>query len=179
MIGTLLGLKELECREDRDHNHGIPGNAIANPGVKPVLTVFFAFLLSIFAIVSSGMNSQLAILQMDYALQIMAFAIIRMITLGETTLDTLGKRQEEKRGSLRFLCIPAASSSDERRVYEILAGENLYDLGWRENWRKLFLQVKRNGIFGTDERYAFSCEAFASLLCSTSWTFYQILVAKD
>ncbi|KAL5531497.1 hypothetical protein ACEPAG_4374 [Sanghuangporus baumii] len=136
MVGTLLGLKQMQDTECQVYKCESPGNAIAKPGVRLTLTVIFALFLSI----SNG---------------IMAFARIRDITLGQTTLDTFGNKgasAAERRGPSSFLCIPATSSLVERKVYEVLPGERLYDLGWRENWRKFFLHVKRNGIFGIDER---------------------------
>ncbi|KAL5492235.1 PFA4_2 [Sanghuangporus weigelae] len=136
MVGTLLGLKQMQDTECQGYECESPGTAIAKPGIRLILTIVFAVFLSI----GTG---------------IMAFATIRDITLGQTTLDTFRERGAsgaERRGPSSFLCIPATSSLVERRVYEVLPGERLYDLGWRENWRRFFLHVKRNGIFGIDER---------------------------
>ncbi|OCB85476.1 hypothetical protein A7U60_g7485 [Sanghuangporus baumii] len=136
MVGTLMGLKQMQDTECQVYECESPGTAIAKPGIRLILTIFFAVFLSI-------------------AAGIMTLATIRDITFGRTTLDTFGKKGAsgaERRGPSSFLCIPATSSLIQRKVYKVLPGDRLYDLGWRANWRKFFLHVKRNSIFGIDER---------------------------
>lgn len=105
----------------------------------------------------------------------MTVAVARDITRGQTTLDGIRFRVP-KRGNPgrlttgRFVCIPYAckliasanasaihtTSGEQRnspvsynthRVYPVMAGERVYDLGWRENWRRFLRQpLFDNGI---------------------------------
>ncbi|EJD07382.1 uncharacterized protein FOMMEDRAFT_73168 [Fomitiporia mediterranea MF3/22] len=135
VVGTLLGVWELQIGEKEFSNLEDPGIAIAKPGITPLVTVAFAMLLSIFT-------------------SAMAFSAMRNITLGRTTVESyISSRPSsfvDHRNS-RFLCVP--TSSKERSIRPICPDERLYDLGWRENWRNFFLQVKRNGIFGAEEKF--------------------------
>lgn len=100
----------------------------------------------------------------------MTVAVSRDITRGLTTLDSLRVRVPKRgtaarKTTGRFVCIPYHYSSklitssnssaihvtpgaqwDSPRfykpphVYPVLAGERVYDLGWRENWRRLLRQ---------------------------------------
>lgn len=105
----------------------------------------------------------------------MTVAVARDITRGQTTLDGIrirvGKRGNAARKTTgRFVCIPYAckliasantsavhvtfgeprnahGSCNTRQVYPVLPGERVYDLGWRENWRRLLRQpLFDNGI---------------------------------
>ena len=98
----------------------------------------------------------------------MTVAIARDITRGLTTLDsiriTVPRRGNAARKTIaRFVCIPYSTrlissanasaidttSGTQRNsplpcnahgVYPVLASERVYDLGWRENWRRLLKQ---------------------------------------
>jgi hypothetical protein len=100
----------------------------------------------------------------------MTVAVSRDITRGLTTLDSIRVRLPKRgtaarKTTGRFVCIPYHSSSkliassnssaihvtpsaqwdtpesyNTPHVYPVLAGERVYDLGWRENWRRLLRQ---------------------------------------
>ena len=100
----------------------------------------------------------------------MTVAVSRDITRGLTTLDSLRVRVPKRgtaarKTTGRFVCIPYHNSSklitssntsaihvtpgakwdspmsyNTPQVYPVLAGERVYDLGWRENWRRLLRQ---------------------------------------
>lgn len=147
IVGTLLGFRVLRAR--RTPAPWLSGSVIAQPHTRVVILVGAGALLWIFAIS-------------------MTVAVARDITRGQTTLDSIRFRVP-KRGNParkttgRFVCIPYAckliasanasaiyASSGEQRnspgscnthqVYPVLAGERVYDLGWRENWRRLLKQ---------------------------------------
>jgi len=155
IVGTLFGFHVLRAR--RIPEPWLSGAVIAQPHARIVVLVCAAALLWIFSVS-------------------MAVAVSRDITRGQTTLDGIRVRLP-KRGTAarkttgRFVCIPYSSSKliasanasaihvtsgaqwdspwthNTPHVYPVLAGERVYDLGWRENWRRLLRQpLFDNGI---------------------------------
>lgn len=102
----------------------------------------------------------------------MTVVVAKDITRGETTLDriVLKRGNAARKTTGRFVCIPYAckmiasanasaihvtfgeprntpGSCNTRQIYPVLLGECVYDLGWRENWRRLLRQpLFDNGI---------------------------------
>lgn len=98
----------------------------------------------------------------------MTVAVSRDVTRGLTTLDGIRVRVPKRgiparRTTGRFVCIPyscnpiasanasaidvnsgaqwnSTESGNAPGVYPVLPGERVYDLGWRENWRRLLKQ---------------------------------------
>ena len=96
----------------------------------------------------------------------MAIVVAADVTKGQTTLDSACTRSGDSvrtTTSNRFVCIPYSDSSDAfgntsaihrtpatpgdrrgphntQRTYPILINERVYDLGWRENWRRVMAQ---------------------------------------
>jgi hypothetical protein len=90
------------------------------------------------------------------------------VTRGQTTLDSARftiSRSSARTSATRFVCIPSRYSDvpdsvgitsavnwtpatsegrhephDTHRTYPILVKERVYDLGWRENWRRVMAQ---------------------------------------
>lgn len=94
----------------------------------------------------------------------MTIVVAADVTKGQTTLDSTCIRSGNTAptASSRLVCIPYSDSSDSsgntsavrwnpttedrhethnaRRTYPILINERVYDLGWRENWRRVMAQ---------------------------------------
>jgi palmitoyltransferase len=96
----------------------------------------------------------------------MAVFVAADVTRGQTTLDSACLPRSEttaQTASSRFVCIPYSETPDSfgnasavhwtpatpgdghephntRRTYPILVKERVYDLGWRENWRRVMAQ---------------------------------------
>jgi len=147
IVGTLLGFRVLRAR--RIPEPWLSGSVIAQPHARVVILVGAAALLWIFSVS-------------------MTVAIARDVTRGLTTLDSLRftvprRGNAARRTAGRFVCIPyssrpisSANSSaihttsgarwntpgprNAHCVYPVLAEERVYDLGWRENWRRLLKQ---------------------------------------
>ncbi|KAH8116255.1 DHHC palmitoyltransferase-domain-containing protein [Phellopilus nigrolimitatus] len=136
IIGILLGVWELRESEADSGDLEHFGYEIASPGVALLVTIGFASLLAIFACV-------------------MLVSTLRNIFLGRTSVESYVFSDDDKpvdKRTSRYLCIPS-SSSEGQKVFELLPGERLYDLGWKENWRSF----TKKGIFSSAE----STEAFA------------------
>ncbi|KAI0046986.1 hypothetical protein FA95DRAFT_1519545 [Auriscalpium vulgare] len=136
-VGMLLGYRVL--KEQRpESSRWFTGEMIAQPHARLALIVAGGMLLALFA-------------------TIMAVVATRDVLRGQTTLDTVRLRRPTKsRPTGRFVCIPAsvevmsgsASGVDHRStdaltksdtplpIFAVLPGERVYDLGWRENWRR-------------------------------------------
>ncbi|KAF8261643.1 DHHC palmitoyltransferase-domain-containing protein [Lactarius quietus] len=149
VVGTLLGFRVLRAR--RYPEPWLSGSIIAQPHARVVILVGAAALLWIFSVS-------------------MTVAVSRDITRGLTTLDSIRVRVPRRGNAVRktagrFVCIPysckpivssanasaidvtssgAQWNSPETRnfysIYPVLAEERVYDLGWRENWRRLLKQ---------------------------------------
>ncbi|KAI0272301.1 DHHC palmitoyltransferase-domain-containing protein, partial [Gloeopeniophorella convolvens] len=148
VAGTLYGFRVL--RAQRTPAPRFSGALIVQPHFRLALVVGAGLLLWIFA-------------------ASMSIAVMMDITRGQTTLDSVRVRVP-KRGTSsrtivgRFIRIPysdrARSSAktsavdtppevpqygsvtprSTSRIYPVLAKERIYDLGWRENWRRVLAQ---------------------------------------
>ncbi|KAH9058921.1 DHHC palmitoyltransferase-domain-containing protein, partial [Lactarius deliciosus] len=114
VVGTLLGFRVL--RAQRVPEPWLSGSVIAQPHARIVVLVGAAALLWIFSVS-------------------MTVAVARDITRGLTTLD--GIRVRVPRRGNPWNC---PGSRDSHLVHPVLTGERVYDLGWRENWRRLLKQ---------------------------------------
>lgn len=96
----------------------------------------------------------------------MTIVVAADVTKGQTTLDSTCIRpgNTARTASNRLVCIPYSDSDSSdssgntsavrwtpatedrhethntRRTYPILINERVYDLGWRENWRRVMTQ---------------------------------------
>ncbi|KAH8979486.1 DHHC palmitoyltransferase-domain-containing protein [Lactarius hatsudake] len=148
IVGTLLGFRVL--RAQRVPEPWLSGSVIAQPHARIVILVGAAALLWIFLLCS------------------MAVAVARDVTRGLTTLDGIRVRVPRRGNPVRkttgrFVCIPYScnqisfanasaihttsgaqwncpGSRNSHVVHPVLTGERVYDLGWRENWRRLLKQ---------------------------------------
>lgn len=149
IVGTLLGFRML-----REHRITEPswfsGSLVAQPHARLVILVGFAILLWLFAVV-------------------MTITVATDVTRGQTTLDSARftiSGKSARTSTTRFVCIPSRYSDNApdsvgitsavhctpatpegrhetrntHRTYPILAKERVYDLGWRENWRRVMAQ---------------------------------------
>ncbi|KAI0291672.1 DHHC palmitoyltransferase-domain-containing protein [Multifurca ochricompacta] len=147
VVGILLGFRVLHAQ--RIPHPYLSGSLIAQPHTRVVVLVGAATLIWIFAIS-------------------MTVAVARDMTRGQTTLDTIrfrvpcsGKASQATTG--RFVCILYADGSvssanasavniiaatsgnslesrNVRRIYPVSNREHVYDLCWRENWRRVLAQ---------------------------------------
>lgn len=147
VVGTLLGFRVLRAR--RVPEPWLSGSVIAQPHARIVILVGAAALLWIFSVS-------------------MTVAVARDVTRGLTTLDSIRVRVPRRGNPARtttgrFVCIPYScnqislanasaihttsgaqwncpGSRNSHLVHPVLTGERVYDLGWRENWRRLLKQ---------------------------------------
>lgn len=65
------------------------------------------------------------------------------VSRGETTLDTLRARGDRK----RYICIPSdgldGSEPTFGEVFTLDWNERVYDLGFKENWRTIFVEGRK------------------------------------
>lgn len=111
----------------------------------------------------------------------MAIVTTRDLLKGQTALDSIRARVRSPRGprSGKFVTMPGRSSSQNRaaasgvdliapqynlpssslapRTYQIPLHERLYDLGWRENWRRVW----RTPLFSPAQPWYASLSPFA------------------
>ena len=137
-IGAGLGLREILKQEATSFYHTYPGYAIEHADLGIFVVVFFAMLLSSFAMVS--ITGLVHLVTTNDFEKVMALATARDISNGKNTLDGVRtKKNRSGRTHCRYLCLP--SNGDRGKcVLELDPEDRLYDLGIIENWRS-FLRL--------------------------------------
>ncbi|KAH9967510.1 DHHC palmitoyltransferase-domain-containing protein [Russula dissimulans] len=146
VVGTLLGFRVL--REQRiPETSWFTGSLVAQPHARVVILVSAGALLWLFAV-------------------FMTVAVATDVTKGQSTVDSvrfrLRRPGKTTRDPSRFVCIPHSNQSasfaftsavdgpsvpessparhSTQCTYPIPIKERIYDLGWRENWRRILAQ---------------------------------------
>jgi hypothetical protein len=145
VVGTLLGFRVL--REQRiPEPSWLSGSLVTQPHARMVILVGAATLLWLFAVA-------------------MTIVVAVGVTRSQTTLDSACTRSGNTARTItnRFVCIPYSDTPDSfgstsavqwtpatpgdrhephntHRTHPILITERVYDLGWRENWRRVMAQ---------------------------------------
>jgi len=145
IVGTLLGIRVLRERRITEPSW-FSGSVVAQPHARVVILVGFAILIWLFAVA-------------------MTVFVAIDVTRGRTTLESARftiSGSSARTPTTGFVCIPSRHSdapdsvgitsavhwtpaTSERRdephnthrTYPILVKECVYDLGWRENWRRV------------------------------------------
>ena len=154
VVGTILGVKELQMNEDIRY----PGERVIYAGAGLLLSFGFALLLGAFALVWLYiLLAKFADSKYATSPKVMASISIRNISLGRTTYESYlpKKRLSKSDGAhgngeqyTQYICIPSSSNDGERIVVPVSPSERLYDLGFRRNWVDFLSMSSRREIDG-------------------------------
>jgi hypothetical protein len=142
VIGTALGLRELQQMDDIQTRRTSPGSSIEKASLMLLSVVCLAVLLSCFALVGepSMKLTGLRILTSVHC-QVMAIVTVRDISGGRTTLDSYRTPRSNK--GERYICVPQEGNK-KRQIIQLQSEDSIYDLGIWENWRLFFGRVAQN-----------------------------------
>ncbi|TFY64785.1 hypothetical protein EVG20_g5830 [Dentipellis fragilis] len=152
VFGTFLGFRVLKAQDAAAHDRWwFQGNMVDSPHTFAAAIVVAGSVLAIFAVCMAVVTTRDVLLGRT-TLDTIRARRRRPTAAGSPLVQHTG----------RFVCIPTVTPSvascshssgvesrpktdngaqqglPERRVFEVLPGERLYDLGWRENLRKMW-----------------------------------------